>query len=76
MTNKCTIKCCGNCMHSALLQYDSNPVLADCLIQPTGDDKFPYERDVASRAKECTMHKLELNNKQIEHRTHRKEDVA
>lgn len=40
---------CYNCKHSRLLQYDSNPVIAECCAKPQpGDVLFPYERFVAS----------------------------
>lgn len=68
--------CCRTCLHALLIQYDQNPVLADCTKKPTGDDKFPYERDVASCIKNCIIWKLDPNEKQIEHRTHRREGVA
>ena len=68
--------CCKNCLHACLIQYDRNPILADCTKRPTGDDKFPYDRDVASSMKNCSMWKLDPNEKQIEHRTHHKEGAA
>ena len=64
-----------NCLHSKLLRYDNNPILADCLKQPTGDDKFPYDRDVASRCKGCKLWKQGPANKPILQLTH-KEDAA
>lgn len=40
---------CTNCKHSRLLQYGSNPVIAECCARPQpSNELFPYERMVAS----------------------------
>ena len=65
------IVCCRTCAHSHLIQYDQNPVLADCLKRPNRGadvDKFPYERDVASTKKYCSLHVEAKGEKEIEKR--------
>lgn len=49
--------CCRDCVHAQLLQYDNNPVLAQCLKKPDlFNERFPYDIDVASSMKACRMH--------------------
>lgn len=49
--------CCRDCFWANLMQYGDNPVLADCTQKPNYyNEKFPYERDVASSLKYCGMY--------------------
>jgi len=50
--------CCKTCLHSQLLQYGNNPLLADCHKKPQqGNEMFPYERMVASCIFICPTYK-------------------
>ena len=61
--------CCMDCKHSCLMQYGNNPVLADCLQKPQpGNDRFPYQREVARAMRICAMHRHTDETKTIEKR--------
>lgn len=61
--------CCRDCFWANLYRYDKNPVLAECRKQPDYyNPKFPYAVDVASRMKECKMHKHQEEEKYIQQR--------
>lgn len=65
---KCLV-CCKDCFWANLIQYDNNPVLAECRQKPNYyNEKFPYERDVASSLKYCDMHKHDDAEKFIQKR--------
>lgn len=67
--NNTEVVCCLDCIWAKLLQYGTNPVLADCLKKPNPDnDKFPYERQVASARWICPTYKHDTKVKEIEHR--------
>lgn len=48
--------CCRSCIHSRLIQYGTNPVLALCPKKPDGYSKYGMEVDVASSMKYCSMY--------------------
>ena len=61
--------CCMDCVWARLVQYGTNPVLADCLKKPDPyNEKFPYERQVASAKWICPIWKHDNKPKEIEHR--------
>lgn len=63
------VVCCMDCLWARLVQYGSNPVLANCLKKPNPyNDKFPYERQVASARWICPTYKHDSKAKEIEHR--------
>ena len=62
--------CCMDCLYSRLIQYGNNPILADCHKQPqAGNDRFPYQREVARTMRICRMYKYTDEVKEIEKRT-------
>lgn len=69
---------CRYCYHSHLIQYDQNPVLAECMMQPqAGNTRFPYKVEVANVERNCKPFKYDPSPKEIEHRTrHKKEKAA
>lgn len=61
--------CCRHCLISHLIQYGTNPVLAECRQKPRPfDERHPFEIDVASTPKHCSMYKHTAKEKEIEHR--------
>ena len=62
--------CCKDCFWSNLIQYENNPILAECRQKPNYySEKFPYDRDVASALKYCAMHKYQdESEKFVQHR--------
>ena len=61
--------CCKDCLYAHLIQYGNNPVLAECHKKPNpGDDKFPYQREVASTRWICPTWKHDDQVKEIEKR--------
>lgn len=61
--------CCMDCLFSYLLQYGNNPVLADCHQKPQpGNDRFPYQREVARAKRICKLHSHTDQVKVIEKR--------
>lgn len=68
---------CKNCVWSNLIQYDQNPVLAECLRKPQPhNNRFPYKVEVAFCPRNCITWKLDPNTKEIEHRTHHHQKEA
>ena len=66
------VVCCMDCAWAHLIQYGSNPVLAECYKKPNPDnDKFPYEREVASSRWICPAWKHDASEKTIEKREHK-----
>lgn len=64
-----TIVTCMDCKHSCLIRYGSNPIVADCHKKPQpGNDRFPYQREVAGARRTCCMHHHTDEAKQIEQR--------
>lgn len=62
--------CCMDCQHSRLMRYGSNPVLAECRKKPQpGNDRFPYQREVARPLRQCGLYKHTDEPKEIEQRT-------
>ena len=62
--------CCMDCLYSRLMRYGSNPVLAECLKKPQpGNERFPYQREVARPLRQCGMHSHTDDPKEIEQRT-------
>lgn len=63
------VVCCMDCLWANLIQYGNNPVLAECHKKPNPDnDKFPYQREVASARWICPTHKHDDRQKSIEKR--------
>ena len=63
------VVCCRDCAWANLIQYGTNPVLAECRKRPNPDsDKFPYERMVASTRWICPTYKHDDQEKEIEKR--------
>ena len=63
------VVCCMDCVWARLIQYGNNPVLADCTKKPNADnEKFPYQREVASARWICPTWKKDSQVKSIEHR--------
>ena len=70
---------CRYCLHSDLIQYDHNPILAACHKQPQPyNARFPYKIEVACVERCCSMYALCTKEKEIERRTRhaKKEAVA
>ena len=66
------VVCCMDCAWAHLIQYGSNPVLAECHKKPIPDnEKFPYERMVASSRWICPAWKHDASEKTIEKREHK-----
>lgn len=63
------VVCCMDCFWANLIQYGSNPVLAECRKKPNTDNaRFPYQREVASSRWICPLYKHDGSEKEIEHR--------
>lgn len=63
------VVCCMDCLWAHLIQYGNDPVLAECRKRPNeGNERFPYEREVASARWICPLYKLDVNPKDIEKR--------
>ena len=63
------VVCCKDCLWANLIQYENNPVLAECHKKPNPDnEKFPYQREVASSRWICPTWKRDNNQKSIEKR--------
>lgn len=59
---------CRNCQHSVLLQYGSNPVIAECMKKPQSwSVRFPYEREVADVCRNCKMYSYTDEKKEVKH---------
>lgn len=55
---------CKNCLWADLLQYGDDPLLADCHKKPQeGNERFPYQREVARAKRMCAMHIYEDESK-------------
>lgn len=62
---------CKCCLWAHLIQYDQNPVLAECLRKPQPYNTcFPYTVEVAGCTRNCTIFKFDPSEKEIEHRSH------
>ncbi len=65
------IVCCMDCFWANLMQYEHNPVLAECRMRPnTGDSRFPYSVEVAKAQRICKMHQPQDGEKFIQPRVH------
>ena len=63
------VVCCMDCLWAKLIQYGTNPILAECHKKPNqGNERFPYQREVASSRWICPMWKLDNQVKEIEKR--------
>ena len=48
---------CTECVHARLIQYDNDPLLAECLKKPQSFSvRFPYQVEVARAKKCCEMY--------------------
>ena len=66
------VVCCRDCAWANLIQYGNNPVLAECRKKPNPDnEKFPYERMVASTRWICPIYSKGNGEKIIEKRERR-----
>ena len=67
-------KACGNvacteCAHARLIQYDNDPLLAECLRKPQlFSVRFPYQVEVARAKKFCEMYEHTDDVKAIQKR--------
>ena len=69
MATSIKIVFCNNCLRAHLLRYSQNPLLAECREKPQpGNDRFPYEREVADAPRQCGMWRLDPNPKEVEQR--------
>lgn len=60
---------CMDCIHSRLIRYGLNPILAECRQKPQpGNERFPYVREVARAIKVCSLHKHTDEVKTVETR--------
>lgn len=68
---------CIDCINAKLIQYDKNPILAECSKKPQpGNVRFPYEISIASSVRMCQMHRhQDVSDKTVEHRTHHEVSV-
>ena len=58
-------KTCRYCLYASLIRYGNNPIIAECHKKPQpGNDKFPYERMVAS-SQVCNEWKQDASDKVI-----------
>ena len=63
------VVCCMDCFWANLIQYGNNPVLAECRKKPNMyNERFPYQREVASSRWICPLYKHDGSEKEIEHR--------
>lgn len=54
------VVCCLDCFWASLMQYGTNPVLAQCRKKPNvGNAKFPYEVMVAAAKWICPLWKYQ-----------------
>lgn len=61
---------CMDCLHSTLMRYGSNPVLAECMKKPQpGNERFPYQREVARPLRQCSQHRHTDETKEVKQRT-------
>ena len=60
---------CLTCEHAHLHRYDNNPVLAACRKKPQeGNERFPFEIEIASLLRLCKPYKKSRTTKEIEQR--------
>lgn len=60
---------CFFCIHARLIHYGTDPVLAECLKKPQpGNERFPYEREVAKAPRKCDMYSDDTSEKKVEPR--------
>jgi len=63
------VVCCMDCLRAKLIQYGNDPVLAECTKRPNPDnDRFPYQREVASARWICPTWKRDDQVKSVEKR--------
>ena len=63
------VVCCMDCFWANLIQYDNNPVLAECTKKPnTGNARFPYQVEVASARWICPHYTHQDEEKFIQKR--------
>lgn len=67
------VVCCMDCFWANLIQYGSNPVLAECRKKPNMyNERFPYQVEVAFTRWICPMYVLQnRSEKSIQHRVSR-----
>lgn len=60
----CGLCCCKDCKWADLLQFGNDPLLADFHKKPQpGNERFPYQREVARAMRTCAMHTYEDETK-------------
>ena len=63
------VVCCMDCLWANLIQYGNNPVIAECLKKPNPyNERFPYQREVASARRVCPAWKHDDRQKSVEKR--------
>ena len=61
---------CNNCLRARLMRYSHNPVIAECHGKPQpGNDRFPFEREVANAPRACGMWVIDPEPKEVEQMT-------
>ena len=69
MATTINIVYCNNCLRARLMRYSHNPVIAECQEKPQpGNERFPFEREVANAPRRCSMWKQDPNPKEVEQR--------
>lgn len=60
---------CMTCKHAALHRYGNDPILAACHCKPQpGNERFPFEVEVASLQRHCKLHLPTTKEKTVEQR--------
>lgn len=63
------VVCCMDCLWANLIRYGNDPIIAECHKRPDPDnEKFPYERQVASARWICPIYKHNDKEKSVEKR--------
>ena len=71
-TNK-DVVCCMDCFWANLFRYDNNPILSQCTKKPNpGNERFPYQVEVASTRWVCPLYKHQDGDKFIQQRVSRR----
>ena len=66
------VVCCMDCLWANLHRYGSNPILARCTKKPNdGNEKFPYQVEVAGARRICPNYKHQDGEKFIQQRVSR-----
>ena len=62
--------CCLDCQRARLHRYGNDPILSACQAKPQpGNERFPYEVQVAAFMRRCADWKQDTGNKGVEQRS-------